>query len=65
MKLEDGTLANIGDLVHGEPPCGAAATDRGGVRWWRLGTDWVSPDREACLSWLLLRDLYGPMRLSR
>jgi hypothetical protein len=65
MQMEDGTLAHIGDLVRGEPPRGAAATDRGGARWWRLDRDWVSRDRDACLSWPLLRDLYGPMRLSR
>lgn len=65
----DHKLVAVGDLVPAEPPRGATVADRDGTRWFRFGAGWVqcpdAPFPHSVWTWAQLRDLHGPMRLSR
>lgn len=69
MMLSDRTSAKVGDLVRAEPPRGAAVVDDSGDRWFHYGAGWVQDPRlpvpGTTWTWPLLRDLHGPLRLSR
>jgi hypothetical protein len=65
----DHQIVAVGDLVPGEPPRGAAVADCRGARWFRDGGGWVQdpglPVPGTTWTWQQLRDLHGPLRLSR